>query len=99
MKKARYNRWKILQKNMEKCTNNAILETISMGYRSVTNEVPEDYGPGFSNKEKYIRHCFTEQSKIGRKNFFHGRVARSWGEMNRILLLKKLLDEDSLSSK
>ena len=69
MRKARYNGWKILQKNMENCTNDAILKKIWMGYRSVTNEVTADYGPEFSNEEKYIRCCFTKQSKIGWKNF------------------------------
>jgi hypothetical protein len=53
-----------------KCTNNAILEKIWTGYRSVTNEVPADYGLEFSNEEKCIRRCFTEQSKNGQKNFF-----------------------------
>jgi hypothetical protein len=74
---------------MEKCMNNAILEKIWMGYRLVTNEVTKDYDPEFSNEEKYTSRCFTNQSKIGWKTFFHGRVARSWGEMNSMLLFLK----------
>ena len=80
--------------------NNAIREKNWIEYRSITNEVPADYGPEFSNEEKFIRCCCTDQSKIGWKSFFHGRFTRSWGEMNSILRSQKqTLNEDTWSSK
>jgi hypothetical protein len=89
MRKARYNGWKNLQKNMEKCTNKAILEKIWMRFRSVTNGVPAEYGPDFSNDKKFIQHCFTDQSQIGWKNFFSRKNCALMGRNEPHLFIAK----------